>query len=105
MSNEPVVTAASIVGLISAAISFARLMGWIKLNDDQYNSLMIFIGMALPIGLAIVVRRQVTPLRTPRDLDGEPLTRSDNTPSIDEYKKFKQQATEMNEAIDNRIIK
>lgn len=97
-NTEPVITAASIAGLISAGISFARLMGWIALNDDQYNSLMIFIGMALPIGLSIWARSQVTPLSQPRDTDGATLSRAGDVPANKELAALQTDAIAINES-------
>lgn len=98
MANEPVITAASIAGLISAGISFARLMGWLALNDDQYNSLMLFIGMALPIGLGIWARSQVTPLAKPVDTDGVALSRPGDVPANKELAAMQTEAIEMDKA-------
>lgn len=98
-NTEPVVTAASIAGLISAGISFARLMNWIALDDDQYNSLMLFIGMALPIGLGLWARQQVTPLAKPRDVDGAELTRPGDVPAIKELAVLQTEAKQINEGM------
>ena len=70
-NTEPTVTAASVAGLIAAGISFARLMGWIPLTDDQFNSLMIFIGLALPIGFSLWARSKTTPVAAPKTATGE----------------------------------
>lgn len=75
MNKEPVITAASIAGLLSAGISLCRIMGWIALTDDQYNALMLFLGIALPIGLGVWARNESTPLSDPKDTDGVALTR------------------------------
>lgn len=98
-NTEPVITAASIAGLISAGISFARLMGWWDLSDDQYNALMIFIGMALPIGLGLWARQQVTPLVKPRDVDGAELTRTGDVPAIKELGALQVEAKKINEGM------
>lgn len=97
--NEPVLTAASIAGLVSAGISFARLMGWLALNDDQYNSLMIFVGMALPIGLSIWARGQVTPLSQPRDTDGATLSRPNDVPANKELEALQSAAIAINKEV------
>jgi len=96
MNTEPVITAASIAGLLSAGISFARLMGWIALSDDQYNSLMVFVGMALPIGLSLWARQQVTPLNSPKDVDGVELSRPGDKPAIKQLEAIQSEAIEMN---------
>lgn len=96
MNTEPVITAASIAGLVSAGISFARLMNWIALTDDQYNSLMLFLGMALPIGLGIWARQQTTPLSAPRDTDGTALSRPGDVPANKELEALQTDAIEIN---------
>lgn len=74
MPNEPVVTAAGIAGLISAALSFARLMGWLPMTDDQFNQLMIVVGLALPVVGALFARTQTTTLNDPKVVvDGEEI--------------------------------
>lgn len=82
MNTEPVVTAASVAALISSGVAFARLMGWIVLDDEQFNALMVFVNLLLPIVAAMWARAQVTPLRQPRDVDGQPLTRPDSSPAL-----------------------
>lgn len=82
MNNEPVVTAASVAALISSGVAFARLMGWIVLDDEQFNALMVFVNLLLPIVAAMWARAQVTPLNAPHDVDGQPLTRLDNSPPL-----------------------
>lgn len=71
--QEPVVSAAALAGLISAGISFCRLMGWVALDDEQYNSLMIFVSLVLPIATGIWARQRVTPVAAPmaRNTEGE----------------------------------
>lgn len=96
MNTEPVTVAASIAGLLNAGISFCRLMGWIALNDEQYNSLMIFIGMALPIGLSIWARGQVTPLANPKDTDGVELSRPGDVPANKKLENLQTEAIEIN---------
>lgn len=74
-STEPGTWAASVAGLIAAGLSFARLMQWLPMSDDQFNSLMIFIGLALPIVAALFARSKTTPLVEPQDEDGTALVR------------------------------
>lgn len=74
IQNEPVVTAASIAGLISALVVFLRAMGWIQLSDSQFEALMGFVVLALPIGFAFFYARpKVTPLADPKDNAGNAL--------------------------------
>ncbi len=73
LSNEPVVTAASVAALISAIIVFVRSMGWLVLSDDQFANLMAMVAIALPIIGAVIARRFVTPLAAPKDNAGNAL--------------------------------
>lgn len=73
LSNEPVVTAGTIAGLISAFVVFLRAMGWLPMTDDQFTALMGFVVLAIPIGFAFWARAQVTPVANPRDNDGNAL--------------------------------
>lgn len=99
MNTESVITAASIAGLISAGISFCRLMNWITLTDDQYNALMIFIGMALPIGFGLWARSRVTELAKPRDVDGTELSRPGDVPAIKELSNLQGEAIKINKGV------
>lgn len=73
ITNEPVVTAASIASLISAIIIFVRSMGWLPITDDQFANLMAVVAIALPIIGALIARRFVTPLSAPKDNEGHAL--------------------------------
>lgn len=64
--NEPVLTAASIAGLISAVLLWVRIMGWITWTDDQFNQFMIVVNLALPIVGGIWARARVTPTADPK---------------------------------------
>ena len=73
VQNEPVVTAASVAALVSAIILWARLMGWLPMTDEQFNALMVVVTLALPIIGALIARRFVTPLASPKDNAGNAL--------------------------------
>jgi hypothetical protein len=77
MSNEPVVSAGALAGLISAVLLWIRIMGWIDLTDDQFNQTMIMLSLALPIATSIWARQRVTPSKDPQANDGTPLVRAD----------------------------
>lgn len=77
MSNEPVVSAGALAGLISAVLLWMRIMGWIALDDDQFNQTMIVVSLALPIATGIWARARVTPTKDPQAPDGTPLVRAD----------------------------
>jgi hypothetical protein len=52
-------------------------MGWIPLTDDQFNQLMIFVGLLLPVALSVWARSKVTPVANPKDNSGARLVRAD----------------------------
>jgi hypothetical protein len=86
LRREPVAIAGSIVGLIMAGVMWAATMGYVDLSPEQITATEQLVAIAIPLivtGIAtIAARAQVTPLNSPRDNDGEPLTRSDNSPAM-----------------------
>jgi len=85
LRREPVAIAGSIVGLIMALIMWLITMGYLNWTPEQITATEQLIAIAIPLILSAVGvwlgRMQVTPLNSPRDTDGEPLTRSDNSPA------------------------
>lgn len=79
--TEPVLSYGLIVAVISAGIAMAMSLGWIELTEQQFTDVMLFVSAFMVLGAAIV-RQYVTPLVNPKDSDGEPLTRSDNSPAL-----------------------
>lgn len=79
--NEPVLSYGLIVAVISAGIAMFMSLGWLELTEQQFTSVMLFVSALAVLGAA-VVRQFVTPLVNPRDVDKEPLTRSDNSPAL-----------------------
>lgn len=73
LSEEPVVTAAGITSLIAAVIVFLRLMGWLPLNDEQANALMVVVTLALPILGALVARKLVRPIAKMSDQEKQAM--------------------------------
>ena len=66
MQKEPVVSAGSLAGLISAVLIWMRLMNWIDWTEDAFNQFMIVVSLALPIGTAYWARARVTPVDNPQ---------------------------------------
>lgn len=62
LTNEPVVTAGTIAGLISAFIVFLRSMSWLPMTDDQFTAFMGFVVLATPIAMAFAARARVRPV-------------------------------------------
>jgi len=81
MRNEPVVTANGIVALVTALLVLSVSFG-LSLTDEQRAAIIGVVVIVAPLASAWWIRRQVTPLSAPRDEDGAPLTRMDNSPTI-----------------------
>lgn len=79
---EPVVNAAVWGGLVSALIAFLRAMGWLELDNAQYDALMNFITILIPLLAPVITavamaRPRVTPVIDPQDNAGNPLVSED----------------------------
>lgn len=83
---EPVMNAAAIGGLISAFLVALRLMGWLQLNDEQYNAWMRVINDAITVAVPFlapmatawwIARPRVTPVSDPQDDNGNRLVPMD----------------------------
>lgn len=111
-NDNPVLTqAAGVTGFIvvvKTLITYFRAMGWIDLDEERYQLTVSTLETILPIAAIWVgvlwARRKVTPLAAPRDIDGTPLSRPDNTPAIPQMAKEQQEAIELNKKIDERKI-
>lgn len=81
LQREPVVTAAVIqafvVALLTALIAFN-----VPLTDPQKLAIVGVVEVVAPFVAAWYQRQHVTPMIDPRDDDGQPLTRADNSPSL-----------------------
>ena len=87
-ANEPVRTATLVtaaMAVVAMLIAF-NVLDW---NDVQVTTFEASLVAVLPllVGAVQVVmgeiaRAKVTPLTNPRDVDLEPLTRSDNSPAL-----------------------
>lgn len=88
MSNEPVLSAATIAGAISAILVALVSLGVIDLTPEQQAAILAAVVAVLPIAMALWARMQVTPLANARDEDGEALTRYDGTPALREQAKM-----------------
>ena len=76
MKSEPVLTAASIAGVIMAGLAMAVSLGWLSLTDAQMQTVQAFIlpalGLLLPLAAAWWARSKVTPTAAPKTQTGEP---------------------------------
>lgn len=76
MERQPVVNRAFIVatvGLLVAALGKAGVV----VPEDVAANLVEVAAVLAPIAVAYWARRHVTPVKDPRDADGEPLVRAD----------------------------
>ncbi len=95
MKSEPVLVAGGIAGgiillIVSFLVMMVSLEVW-QLTLAQIATIrdfaarlvgLIALIVALPVVTAWFARKKVTPLADPRAPDGEPLTRSDNSPAL-----------------------
>lgn len=76
MTREPVLTAASIAGVVMAFLAMAVSLGWLRLDEGQMQAIQAFVlpalGLLLPIAAAVWARGKVTPVARPATADGEP---------------------------------
>lgn len=97
--------ATAVIVVITTLVTYFRTMGWWNLDEVQFQATIDLIEKLLPIGAvwvgAVWAARKVTPLDNPQDIDGEELTRPDNSPAIP---KAHQEAIAMNKEIDDRRI-
>ena len=61
MRNEPVVTAAGVSAVITAAIALLVAFG-VHVTANQSAAIVGFVGVVAPLVLAVVARARVTPV-------------------------------------------
>lgn len=71
MSNEPVLSAATIAGAISAILVALVSLGVIDLTPEQQAAILAAVVAVLPIAMALWARMQVTPLSNPKIVNEE----------------------------------
>lgn len=110
--NDPLVTqglsVSGIILAVKALITYSRVMGWWQLSDEQEAATIALADAFVPI-LAVWVgvwwaRRRTTSLKEPRDVDGTPLSRPGDMPTIPQIKELQQEALKINQQIDERRI-
>lgn len=86
MNSEPAITANGIVAAISAVVAALIAFGVIEWTPEQRDAFMAatiaILGVVLPTLATWWIRRNTTSLADPRDADGQPLTRADNSPAL-----------------------
>ena len=107
MKDNPVVMNAlsisAAIVVFKALMELGQAMGWWNLTAEQNSALVKFLDIAVPIvavWLGVIwTRRNVTPLKSPTDIDGVPLSRPDNTPAIKQMEVIQKEAISMNKEI------
>lgn len=107
MKDSPVVmNALSISAAIivfKAVITLGQAMGWFNLSAEKQKALADFLDVAVPIiavWLGVIwTRRNVTSLKSPRDVDNTPLTRPGDVPAIKEMEVIQGEAIELNKKV------
>lgn len=110
--TNPVVTqaasATAFLVVIKALLTYAKVMGWLDLEEDKFQATVSLVETLIPIIAvwvgAIWAMRKVTPLTNPKDVDNTPLTRPDNSPAIPQMAVMQKEAIKINEEIDERKI-
>lgn len=101
-------SATAILIVIKAVITYMRAMGWLNLEEDKYQATVVLVETVLPIAAvwigALWAMRKTTALANPKDVDGTPLTRPDNSPAIPQMAVLQEEAQKINERINDRRI-
>jgi hypothetical protein len=71
-SREPLITAATITGAVTAVLALLVEYG-IDITDGQQQAILAVVAVAAPLIVALAARRKVTPVADPRADDGTPL--------------------------------
>lgn len=72
-TREPLVTNGSIIAIITAVLALVVAFG-VDLTTDQQVAILGVTATVVPVVLALVTRGQVTPVASPQNDDGVPLT-------------------------------
>lgn len=98
------ISAGTIVVVVKAILEVLLAFHVFTFDERQNNTVSYLIDVGVPLlailGSALWASRKVTSLAAPRDIDGAPLTRPDNTPAIAELEKVHSEALKVNQAVD-----
>lgn len=79
--REPVAVAGAVIAFVKILLTWLVVMGWIDLTQEQEQATVMISVAAVDLLTVLLAtywsRRQVTPLRAPRDNTGAPLVRPD----------------------------
>lgn len=87
MSEEPVITSATVVAFVTALLVLAVSFG-LPVTEEQRAAIISVVAIVAPFGVIWWARRETTPLVNARDVDGEALTRFDGKPALAEQAKM-----------------
>lgn len=72
MNTEPLFSNATIVAIVSAALSALVAFG-VGLDPTQVAAVLGFVTVVAPFVVAYLARKHVTPVASPKDNNGSPL--------------------------------
>lgn len=113
-TNPVVVQALSVSGaiiVVKSLLNLAKVNGWIDMSNPEVEAAWLsFIETALPIVIvwagALWVKKKTTSLADPKDVDGKPLSRSGDKPTIPQMKSYQKEAIEIDKKIgDRRLVR
>lgn len=81
MTTQPVILSGAIYALLNAVLALVVGMGWYPLTAEQMVLWNTLFAAVIAVGTYFVQKR-TTSLANPRDEDGAPLSRADNSPTI-----------------------
>lgn len=104
MITEPVVVANAIAALLSAGIVALVALGYLPWDETQQAAVMGVVVAAVNVIAAVWARQRTTPLVEPRDIDGAPLTRPNNSPALPELEQLMKEAQKEDVHWQNRAM-
>lgn len=100
------ISAATLITVVKALLAVFLAFHVFSFDENQNSTINYLLDVGMPV-LAILggawwASRRVTSLAAPRDIDGSPLTRPDNTPAIAELAGAQNEAIKINQSVDQR---
>ena len=62
MKDEPVLTGATVIAIVFAAINLGQSFGLYALTCEQTSQLNTLLGLVVPLLVGVFIRRRVTPV-------------------------------------------
>lgn len=112
-NNPVVIQALSVSGaiiVVKSLMNLAKVNGWIDMSNPEVEAAWLsFIETALPIVVVWIgawwASRRTTNLKDPKDVDGTPLSRPDNAPTIPQMASLQKEAQNIDKKIDDRRLR